>query len=73
MCDGDDLIGGIFFVVFVCFKYLFVIVGLIYFVYILWYYCWGLCGVVWFCVMVGLVMGVVILVFGLFVYYGEMF
>ncbi|KAG0587534.1 hypothetical protein KC19_2G171900 [Ceratodon purpureus] len=69
--DGNDLLGGIYFAILVCFKHLFAVAGPIYFVYILRHYCRGSHAIARFCAMAGSVVGVVSLAFGPFAYHGQ--
>ena len=71
MRDGNDLLGGVYFAILVCFKHLFAIAGPIYFVYILRHYCRGSHAMARFCIMAGSVIGIVTLAFGPFAYHGQ--
>ncbi|CAM6088201.1 unnamed protein product [Calypogeia fissa] len=70
--DGQDLQGGIWFAVLVCFKHLFAVAGPVYFVYLLRHYCRGSSGVFNFFKLGFTVLSVVGVAFGPFVYYGQM-
>ena len=72
--EGRDVVGGFFFAALVCFKHLFLVAAPVYFVYLLRHYCWGgkVRGIVGrFFLLGGVVIAVVAVAFGPFVYLGQ--
>ncbi|ERM99163.1 probable dolichyl pyrophosphate Glc1Man9GlcNAc2 alpha-1,3-glucosyltransferase [Amborella trichopoda] len=70
--EGRDFIGGLFFAVLLCFKHLFAVAAPVYFVYLLRHYCWGKYWI-WRFLMLGLMLvSVLSVAFGPFIYYGQM-
>ncbi|KAL3516794.1 hypothetical protein ACH5RR_023696 [Cinchona calisaya] len=71
--NGEDLLGGLFFAVLLCFKHLFAVAAPVYFVYLLRHYCRG--GLVkWFgrlVLMGSVVVAVFAAAYGPFLYYGQ--
>ncbi|XP_057980938.1 probable dolichyl pyrophosphate Glc1Man9GlcNAc2 alpha-1,3-glucosyltransferase [Malania oleifera] len=71
---GRDLMGGFVFAVLLCFKHLFAVAAPVYFVYLLRHYCWkeGLCRGFGRVLMMGsVVVAVLAVAFGPFVYHGQ--
>lgn len=71
--QGKDLAGGFFFAVLLCFKHLFAVAAPVYFVYLFKHYCW--CGLVKgfrrLSVLGAVVVAVFAVVYGPFVYHGQ--